>query len=74
MTNHEPTAAGVEKWAEVRIDGRLHQAAGHIAGLRGERVEDVVARILKGYARGRRRPRAAEQGGADVPPGLTGSR
>jgi len=41
----------------VDVDARLYEAARLIADLRGERVEDVVARALRGYAQGRKRPR-----------------
>jgi hypothetical protein len=39
------------------VDAQLYDAALRIAQLRGQSVEDVVARALKTYARGRNRPR-----------------
>jgi hypothetical protein len=41
----------------VYVDAQLYDAALRIAELRGQRIEDVVARALKQYARGRSRPR-----------------
>jgi len=41
----------------VVVDARLYESARLIADLRSERVEDVVARALRTYAQGRKRPR-----------------
>lgn len=42
----------------VRVDSALYDAAHSIAALRDETVDEVVARALKRYARGRTPPRA----------------
>ena len=39
------------------VDAQLYESARLIAELRGEKVSDVVARALRAYAQGRRRPR-----------------
>jgi hypothetical protein len=41
----------------VRVETTLYESARLIADLRGESVESVVARALRVYAQGRRRPR-----------------
>jgi hypothetical protein len=41
----------------VPVETTLYESARLIAELRGESVDDVVARALRSYARGRRRPR-----------------
>ena len=41
----------------VHVDTTLYESARLIAELRGESVDNVVARALRSYARGRRRPR-----------------
>lgn len=39
------------------VDAQLYESARLIAELRGEKVTDVVARALRSYAQGRKRPR-----------------
>ncbi len=41
----------------VHVETTLYESARLIAELRGESVDNVVARALRSYARGRRRPR-----------------
>lgn len=41
----------------IHVDTTLYESARLIAELRSESVDNVVARALRSYARGRRRPR-----------------
>lgn len=54
-----PTQRHASEHRHVRVDvgSDLYDEARRIANLRGENLDEVVARALRAYARGRLRPR-----------------